>query len=451
MTQNHLLQKYGLFSAKVPRYTSYPPANHFQADLGRRNQATWLAAVPEGSAVSLYFHIPFCRRLCWFCACRTQGTSTLRPVDVYVESLLAELREVRSRLPARVDMARLHLGGGTPTLLSPETMTRLLGEVFEAFSTAPGFEFSVEIDPTEAAPELIDVLAEFGMNRASIGVQDFEKKVQEAIGRLQSFEVTQQVVRRLRDDGVKSLNLDLLYGLPHQDERTLGATLDRVIELAPDRIALYGYAHVPWMSKRQIMIPDDALPSTEERYELSTFARDVLVGVGYRPLGIDHFVLPTDSLSRAADTGQMRRNFQGYTDDPADTLIGMGASAISRYPQGYVQNSVSTSAYAERIAAEGLAGHKGYVLTPTDELIGDMIEELLCDGTLTQTRLAANHPGMADEILAAIESLHAAYPDVTILEDDVLRLPHEYIALSRVIAGALDRTITPEAAHSAAV
>ncbi|MBM1219877.1 oxygen-independent coproporphyrinogen III oxidase [Ponticoccus sp. SC2-23] len=451
MTKHLLLEKYGLFSAKVPRYTSYPPANHFQADLGHRNQANWLAAVPEGAAVSLYFHIPFCRRLCWFCACRTQGTSTLRPVDVYIESLLSELREVRSRLPGRVDMARLHLGGGTPTLLSPETMTRLLTEVFEAFSTAPGFEFSVEIDPTEAAPELIDVLAEFGMNRASIGVQDFEQKVQEAIGRLQTFQETQRVVRRLRDDGVKSLNLDLLYGLPYQNKSTLGATLEQVLDLAPDRLALYGYAHVPWMSKRQIMIPDAALPSTEERYDLSTFARDVLVGAGYRPLGIDHFVLPTDSLSLAADTGQMRRNFQGYTDDPADTLIGMGASAISRYPQGYVQNAVSTSAYAERVAADGLAGHKGYVLSPKDELIGDMIEELLCDGTLTEARLITNHRDMAAEISNSIASLHAAYPDVTVLEDGVLRLSAEYIALSRVIAGALDQTITPEAAHSAAV
>lgn len=451
MTRHLLLEKYGLFSAKVPRYTSYPPANHFQADLGHRNQANWLEAVPEGAAVSLYFHIPFCRRLCWFCACRTQGTSTLRPVDVYVESLLSELRKVRSRLPGRVDMARLHLGGGTPTLLSPGTMTRLLTEVFDAFSVAPGFEFSVEIDPTEAAPELIDVLAEFGMNRASIGVQDFEQKVQEAIGRLQSFEVTQKVVQRLRADGVRSLNLDLLYGLPFQDKTTLGATLDRVLDLAPDRIALYGYAHVPWMSKRQIMIPEAALPSTEERYELSTFARDVLVGAGFRALGIDHFVTPADSLSIAADTGQMRRNFQGYTDDPADTLIGMGASAISRYPQGYVQNAVSTSAYAERIAAEGLAGHKGYVISPTDALIGDMIEELLCDGTLTEARIIANHRDMAHEVGPAIRTLHAAYPDVTVLEDGVLTLLPDFIALSRVIAGALDQTITPEAAHSAAV
>ena len=282
MTEQRLLEKHGLYSARVPRYTSYPPANHFAADLGRRHQTGWLTEVPEGAAVSLYVHVPFCRRLCWLCACRTQGTTTLRPVDAYVDTLLAELREVRSRLPARVGMARLHLGGGTPTLLSPATMTRLSARYSTPFAPAEGFEFSVEIDPTEAAPDLLDVLARFGLNRASIGVQDFEPEVQKAIGRVQSFEITRDVVDRLRADGVRSLNLDLLYGLPHQTRATLGDTLHQVLDLAPDRLALYGYAHVPWMSKRQVMIPAAALPSTQERYHLSALARDVLAGKGYR-------------------------------------------------------------------------------------------------------------------------------------------------------------------------
>ena len=245
------LRGYGLFDAKVPRYTSYPPANHFADRIGQDNQAHWLRAVPDGSEISIYIHIPFCKRLCWFCACRTQGTKTLRPVDAYVDFLRRELAELRLELPPDVAMSRLHLGGGTPTILSVDTMSLLLGDVFKAFPKAEEFEFSVEIDPTEAAPELLSCLIDHGLNRASLGVQDFAPEVQAAIGRPQSLEQTRTVVEFLRSNGVSALNLDLLYGLPHQTAQTFETTLDAVIGLKTDRLAIYGYAHVPWMSKRR--------------------------------------------------------------------------------------------------------------------------------------------------------------------------------------------------------
>ncbi|MEL7117652.1 MAG: radical SAM protein, partial [Pseudomonadota bacterium] len=319
MTDHALLRRHGLFDAKVPRYTSYPPATRFAVPVGEENQAAWLAGVREGEEVSIYIHIPFCRRLCWFCACRTQGTQTLSPVASYVETLLTEVDAVRARLPDSVRMARLHLGGGTPTLLSPDLMDLLLSAVFDAFPKAEDFEFSVEIDPTEAAPGVIEALGRWGMTRASIGVQDFHEIVQKAIGRMQSFDETADAVRRLRKLDLHSLNFDLLYGLPFQTKERLAETIDQVLDLSPDRIALFGYAHVPKMSKRQVLIPESELPAPEARFELSSLAKGILEGAGYVTLGIDHYAKPEDSLARAMAERTMRRNFQGYTDDPCET------------------------------------------------------------------------------------------------------------------------------------
>jgi len=307
------LKAYGLFDAKVPRYTSYPPANHFVDPVGQRHQKEWLGAVPDGSDVSIYIHIPFCKRLCWFCACRTQGTKTLRPVDAYVAYLRREIHMVRELMPAHTKMARLHLGGGTPTILSPDTMTLLLGDVFDAFEKSDTFEFSVEIDPTDASHALLTTLIDHGMNRASLGVQDFAPDVQQAIGRPQTLDQTRDVVDFLRSSGVTALNLDLLYGLPHQTIESFSHTLNHVIDLKPDRLAIYGYAHVPWMSKRQVMIKDDDLPDSETRFELAQLAAKRLQNEGFQTIGIDHFARPGDGLAKAQKVGEVRRNFQGYT------------------------------------------------------------------------------------------------------------------------------------------
>ena len=263
MEQIDLLKKYGLFDAKVPRYTSYPPANHFQKNIGSQNQEEWLQTLPVNDDISIYVHIPFCRRICWFCACRTQGTKTLRPIENYIKILKKEISAVSAKMPQSIKMAKLHLGGGTPTLLSSETMKSLLETIFENFDQTETFEFSVEIDPTEAQAEVLNTLINFGLNRASIGVQDFNPKVQNAIGRKQSFKQTKEVINYLREKKVPSLNIDLLYGLPHQTLESYKKTLEKVLLLEPDRLAIYGYAHVPWMSKRQTLIIDTDLPNNE--------------------------------------------------------------------------------------------------------------------------------------------------------------------------------------------
>ncbi len=328
------LIRHGLFDAKVPRYTSYPPANHFENGIRRRHQVSWLSSIEEGEDVSVYIHILFCKRLCWFCACRTQSTQTMRPVEAYIDIVLLEITAAIREIPVGIKMGRLHLGGGTPTILAPKIMGKLLDAVFDAFTPLDDFEFSVEINPTEASPALLGTLVDYGMNRARIGVPDFDPKVQAAIGRMQSLEKTIAVVEFLRGRGVDAINLDLLYGLPFQTKESFRTTLDHVIAMDPDRLAIYGYVHVPWMSKRQVLIKEETLPDTMARFELANIAHDVLTKKGFEPVGIDHFAKKTDSLFDALQTGRLRRNFQGYTDDPSATLIGFGASAISRFKEG---------------------------------------------------------------------------------------------------------------------
>ena len=445
------LHKHGLFDAKVPRYTSYPPANHFENAVGHRHQKTWLNAVPDGSDISVYIHIPFCKRLCWFCACRTQGTRTLRPVDAYVAYLRAEIAAVRAQLPTGIKMARLHLGGGTPTILSPHMMSHLLSDVFAAFAISDRFEFSVEIDPTEAAPDLLQTLVDHGMNRASLGVQDFSPTVQGAIGRLQSLDQTRDVITYLRQNGVAALNLDLLYGLPHQTMDSFQQTLDHVIALNPDRLAIYGYAHVPWMSKRQVMIKDSDLPDNKTRFALAQMAQARLEKDGFETIGIDHFAKPHDSLSLAQKSGQVRRNFQGYTDDPSQTLIGFGASAISKFEQGYLQNAVATSAYQDRINQTGIAAHKGYAMTQPDKLTAQIVEDLLCRFTFDSAKLGRAFPEHHATIHAARVLLMRQFPDVFFISRQGLEMNPWARPLVRIIASVVDRFSTNAKAHSTAI
>ena len=451
MAKHQQPDPHGLFDAKVPRYTSYPPANHFLPDAGRVHQADWLTSVPDGSEVSLYLHIPFCKRLCWFCACRTQGTQSLRPVEAYIDDLREEVEMVRAQLPRSVSLSRLHLGGGTPTILTGSIMERLLDKVFEAFAKGPEFEFSVEIDPTEASDEVLHTLAQFGMNRASIGVQDFDPAVQEAIGRIQTYQQTERVVDKLRQEGIGSLNMDLLYGLPFQTEKSLRQSIEQVIALNPDRVALYGYAHVPWMSKRQVMIDETALPGPQARFALTERAREQLLDAGYEAIGIDHFARPEDGLTRARDSGTLRRNFQGYTDDTSPYLIGLGASAISRFPQGYVQNAAATSIYTGRIRQNGLAGQRGYELTDEDRFVSRMIEHLMCSFAIDRDALLQEFPEADEQISKAINKLVETWPGICGFDGKLLTVVAESIPVIRVVAATLDQFAGTTQAHSAAV
>ncbi|OYW58900.1 MAG: oxygen-independent coproporphyrinogen III oxidase [Rhodobacterales bacterium 12-65-15] len=451
MTHDPQLARLGLFDARVPRYTSYPTAPHFGTGVGRDEFASWITAVPENSEISLYLHVPFCRRLCWFCACRTQGTTSDAPIIAYVETLKAELAILKQHLPKGVRLSRLHWGGGTPTLLSPDLIRSLAEAVFAVAPLTPGGEFSVEIDPNEIDDARLDALAAAGMNRASIGVQDFDPLIQKSIGREQGYGLTRAVAEGIRARGVASLNADILYGLPHQTGPRIADSVQKLLTLSPDRVALYGYAHVPWMSRRQQMIPSDAMPTPEERLHLYEVARELFLWDGYQEIGIDHFARPQDGMARAQRAGLLKRNFQGYTDDPAPVLIGVGASAISRFPQGFAQNASGTADHARAIRAGQFSTHRGHRFTGEDTLRARIIEALMCDFTVSRAELLDGFDTTPARVDALFSAAAAGFGDMVRVTPDRFFIPERGRPLTRMIARAFDAYDTVEARHSSAV
>ena len=438
--------------ARVPRYTSYPPANHFAPSIGPARHAEWLRGVDPETAASLYVHIPFCRRLCLFCACRTQGTQTAGPIDRYLDHLEREIALVAAELPDKPLVSHLHLGGGTPTILTPAQTARLSRMLRDSFRIADGAEISVEIDPTEISGARLDALAEFGLTRCSIGIQDFDPAVQEAIGRPQSVEQTRAAVDGLRERGVSSLNVDLVYGLPRQTEASLRLTLAEIEALAPERIAVFGYAHVPSMAKRQRLIPVESLPDGPQRQRLFALARRLLTWQGYRQIGIDHFAMPEDTLAKAADDGTLHRNFQGYTTDAARTLIGLGASALSRFPEGHAQNMAGTAAWQRQIEAGYLATARGHALSDEDRIRGAVIERILCDFSADLAALAGHDPALLQRLRANAATLAQQLGDVVSFSGDRIELTDRTGVYARIAASAFDAYFDPlQASGSLAV
>lgn len=402
----------------VPRYTSYPTAPHFSGAVTNATYREWVQALAPGARLSLYVHIPFCDTLCWFCGCHTRMIRKYAPVTAYLDKLEHEIETVAALLPAGTSVTHVHWGGGSPTMLSPADIVRLNAAIHSAFPIARDCDFAVEIDPRGMDDERLDALAETGMNRASIGVQDFDPKVQEAINRIQSFEETRRVAEGLRQRGVSSLNVDLLYGLPHQSMAAMLKSLDAVMGLRPERLALFGYAHVPWMKKHMEMIPTEALPGMPERIETAERAAERLVLAGYRRIGIDHFALPHDSLALAAQNGTLRRNFQGYTTDDSDCLIGLGASAIGQFPQGLIQNETGGQPYERRIGEGGLAVARGFELSADDRLRGALIESLMCLLEVDLSKLEARFGAAADVLKPEIEAVLAEEPEIWLVRTD---------------------------------
>ncbi len=445
------LSRLGLFDAKVPRYTSYPTAPHFSGGVGAGEFGRWIGEIPESAEISLYIHIPFCRRLCWFCACRTQGTQSAAPVRNYLDTLKREIAMLGERMPADVRLSRLHWGGGTPTLLEPDMIRELAEAIFSVAPMAEGGEFSVEIDPNEIDMARISALADSGMNRASIGVQDFDEEIQKVIGRIQGYGITRAAAEMIREAGVGSLNADILYGLPHQSTARIAESVQKLLSLSPDRVALYGYAHVPWMARRQTMIPAEALPSPQQRLALFETARKLFVWDGYEEIGIDHFAVPSDGLAIARREGRLRRNFQGYTDDTATALIGLGASAISRFPQGYAQNAPATSQYAKAIQAGEFATTRGHVFSPEDHLRGRMIEALMCDFRIDRNEILERFDIAPDALDAMFRAAAEAFEGLPEITERGFELPPEVRPLTRMIARAFDAYDLSKAGHSAAI
>jgi oxygen-independent coproporphyrinogen-3 oxidase len=368
-----------------------------------------------------------------------------------METLKAELQIFKRDLPEGVTLNRLHWGGGTPTLLSAGMMTDLAEAVLDVAPFAKNYEFSVEIDPNEVDDARLEALAAAGMNRASIGVQDFDPDIQKTIGRLQGFEVTRDAIEAIRSHGVYSLNADILFGLPHQSKERITESVQKLLSLNPDRVALYGYAHVPWMAKRQQMIPSDALPTPEERLELFETARRLFVWDNYSEIGIDHFATQSDGLTIAQKAGRLRRNFQGYTDDTSDVLVGIGASSISRFPQGYAQNAPSTGAHTAAIREGRYSTARGHAFTGEDILRSRIIEMLMCDFGTDDAELKDSFGLSQDQLNTLYAPAKAEFASMLQHTSNGLYIPVEARPLTRMIARAFDAYDLSKAGHSSAI
>jgi oxygen-independent coproporphyrinogen III oxidase len=442
----------GKYDRAVPRYTSYPTAPHFSGSVDSATYADWLRRLPEDAALSIYLHVPFCASLCWFCACHTTVVNRPEPLEQYGLALMAEIDLIADLIGERHVVRHVHWGGGTPTQLPSDTMLAVMRRLRQRFIVAPDAEIAVEIDPRTLDHDTINVLADIGTNRVSLGVQDFDPRVQQAINRYQSLELTEDRAARLRAAGIEAINVDLIYGLPHQTVPGILATAERAVRLRPSRTAAFGYAHVPWMKKHQTLIPRAALPDAAQRYVQRQAIEDVFLAHGYEPVGLDHFAAPDDALAQAAKRRRLRRNFQGYTTDDAPILVGFGASSLGVLPDGYVQNHAIVPMWRDAIRDGVAPVVRGIALREDDRLRRAIIEQIMCYFTVDPFAVAI-------ETGADPTSLTDAEPTLRELESDgLVRRDGDRITVTkrgrpfvRAVAAAFDAWLRHGAARHSMV
>ncbi|AVV51994.1 oxygen-independent coproporphyrinogen III oxidase [Leptospira santarosai] len=381
--EKELIAKYDI---PAPRYTSYPTVPYWS-----ENPTTeeWLDKVrsrlrSEKSSLSLYLHIPFCETLCSFCGCNTSITKNHTVEDPYVETILSEYSNYIMQVPeiSRRELKELHLGGGTPTYLSEGNLEILLRSILERMNVSSRPEFSLEVDPRRTRDTQLKILHDFGFRRISLGVQDFDPEVQRLVNRTQPFEMTERITELSRKLGYTSVNFDLIYGLPKQNPESMKRTVKKTLELRPDRIAFYSYAHVPWLKAAQRLFTESDLPSGPEKRELYEISREMFLKAGYLEIGMDHFALESDSLSQAVKNGNLHRNFMGYTSKTTDMLLGLGVSAISDSWDCFHQNEKIVKKYQKRIHGDGFATLRGHKLDEEDLIQRSLILQLSTTGTV---------------------------------------------------------------------
>ncbi len=447
-----LAAKYDL---RVPRYTSYPTAPHFHPGVTGETYGGWLGEMDPKLELSLYLHIAFCAEMCWFCGCHTKITKRYGPVAAYMEALWREIELVADALPTRMTARHIHFGGGSPTILKSADFVRTLDLLKSRFLLKDGAEIAVELDPRTADEAYVKAMAGAGVTRASIGVQDLDPKVQQAINRIQPYEVTERVVGWLRQYGVPEVNIDLIYGLPHQSVDGLLETIDTSIKgFAPRRVALFGYAHVPWMKKHMRLIPDETLPDTETRWKQYELGCKMLTEThGYVQIGLDHFAAPDDAMAIALNTKKLHRNFQGYTTDSASTLIGFGASGIGSLPQGYVVNEGEVHAYQRSISEGKLTTSRGIAISDDDRLRREIIERLMCDLEIDLDMVAGRHGISGSHFEAELAALAPLQADGLVQVDgNRISVTPDGRTLVRAVCAAFDRYLKAgEQRHSKAV
>lgn len=437
----------------VPRYTSYPTAPHFRPADGDTNWREWLGKVPDGTPLSLYLHVPYCRTMCWYCGCATQVAKGDEAVGHYVDALLAEIALTAQYLPAQALVAHIHWGGGTPTIIGAAGLQRVTDRLAALFSFDPSIEIAVEVDPRRFDADLAQGFAACGVNRASLGVQSLDPVVQQAINRIQPLADICRSLDLLRRAGVGSLNFDILYGLPRQSEGSLADTIEQAAALRPDRMALFGYAHVPWMRAHQKRIETAELPDRDLRMRQFLLAETCLNDAGYTSIGLDHFALPDDPLAVAAREHRLHRNFQGYTTDSAGALIGFGASAIGQVSEGYAANIRGVAAWRRKVATGALPVERMLVLSVEDRMRGAVIAQLMCNLRVDLDAVARRFGLPAQPLHDDIAALQpAAEAGLVEIDGGVVTVAPEGRLLLRHVCSAFDRYL-PSAAgirHAAA-
>ncbi|MGY3473683.1 oxygen-independent coproporphyrinogen III oxidase [Bradyrhizobium ottawaense] len=435
--QTSLLNKY--CDARLPWYTIYPTVPDFTAMVGPKTYETWLRRLPPDEPVSLYLHVPFCRSICWYCGFPTSLTRSERPLRNYLAAVQDEIRLVAEQAPPALPVSDVHFGGGTPTTIAPTDFRALMELLRRCFAFSKSSTIAIEIDPRAFTAEMVETLEAAEVSRASIGVQSFDPVVQRAVNRVQSEVQTASVVDSLRQHGISRINFDLLFGLPHQTVRSCVDSARTALAMRPDRLAVFGYAHVPSYMKRQRQIDETALPDNVARAEQAAAIADTLVSAGYRQIGLDHFALPDDELALAQKAGQLRRNSLGYSADTCKTVIGLGPSAIGRLLDGYVQNEIATASYDQHIQAGRLATSKGYCLTAEDRLRAAIIERLMCDLQADVPAICAAHGFDPIPFLDSADRLVMLAEDgIVDIEEGFIRVKQEHRFVVRAVAAAFD-------------
>ncbi|MEM8767782.1 MAG: oxygen-independent coproporphyrinogen III oxidase [Pseudomonadota bacterium] len=438
------------YDVNGPRYTSYPTANLFQENVSASTLLEAVGKLDAGAALSLYLHVPFCDTICYYCACNKIVTNNRRHAIGYLEHLYREMALVSDALPADHCVEQLHFGGGTPTYLTNEQLDATFTTLRRSFQLAEGEErdFSIEIDPRTVDAERIGFLLSLGINRMSLGIQDFDPAVQTAVNRLQSEADTAAIMAAARAGGVKSLSVDLIYGLPCQTVEGFRRTLARVVGLGPDRISLYSYAHLPARFKTQRQIDSNALPGPETKLDILSLAVERLTEAGYVHIGMDHFALPDDELVQAQRDGSLHRNFQGYTTHGHCDLIGFGVSAISSVGTLYCQNAKTLPGYLAALDAGRHPLERGLILSEDDRMVRGLIGTLMCHFQLDIGAFEAQWN------TSLLDAFPEAWPKLEALErDGLLRLTKEALTVTskgryliRNVAMAFDRYLPPETA-----
>jgi oxygen-independent coproporphyrinogen III oxidase len=440
------------YDQRLPRYTSYPSAAHFTPAVGGQTYAAWLRALPADETLSLYLHVPFCAELCLYCGCHTTVARRYAPIADYVALMRREIDLVADHLGARRDVSHVHWGGGTPTAVSPGHLIELTNDLRQRFAMGTDAEIAIEIDPRTLSEEHIEALVTMGITRASLGVQDFDEIVQRTVNRIQAFDDTARVAERLRTAGISALNLDLMYGLPYQTVDSVVRSVTQALTLEPDRIALFGYAHVPWMKRHQALLPEEHMADAAGRLEQARAAGELIRGAGFVAIGLDHFARPDDLLARSQREGRLRRNFQGYTTDAAASLIGFGTSSIGKLPQGYVQNEAKTVSYRTAVVSGRLATARGIVLSDEDRLRAAIIERLMCDLTVKVDDVAIQYgrdPTVFTTELSEVDRL--AEDGIAARDGYRIAIPEDARPFLRNVCAIFDRHRSPgEARYSRA-